>query len=171
MPVIRFTVVLSMLTLALAACGKPPATDEIEPQATGENSSEEKTVETAAETFALTRTPSPSGARVFFITPADGDTVSNPFVIEFGIEGMSVAKAGDEQPDSGHHHLLIDTDLPDPGLPIPASPNHVHFGDGSISTVLSLAPGPHSLRLMLGDHRHIPHDPPITSDPISITVE
>ena len=72
---------------------------------------------------------------------------------------------------SGHHHLLIDTDLPDPGLPIPKDDNHVHFGDGSTETEITLEPGEHTLQLMLGDHLHIPHDPPVTSEQITISVE
>ena len=119
----------------------------------------------------LTRSASPDGARVFFITPATTDTLSNPISIEFGIEGMDIVKAGDQQPHSGHHHLLIDTDLPDPGLPIPADEHHVHFGDGSAATEITLPAGEHTLLLLLGDHRHIPHDPPVVSNPITITVE
>jgi len=117
------------------------------------------------------RTASPQGARVFFITPANGDTVSNPIDIEFGIEAMTVVKAGDKQPDSGHHHLLIDTDLPDLGAPVPADANHVHFGDGSTRTEISLEPGQHTLRLLLADYLHVPHDPPVVSGAITITVE
>jgi hypothetical protein len=120
---------------------------------------------------ALPRTASVDGARVFFISPADGATVTSPVVIEFGIEGMAVVAAGDDSPGSGHHHLLVDTGLPDPGLPIPADENHIHFGDGSTSTELTLEPGVHTLQLLLGDHLHIPHDPPVTSDTISITVK
>jgi hypothetical protein len=117
------------------------------------------------------RTASPEGARVFFITPANGDTVSNPIDIEFGIEGMTIVKAGDKQPASGHHHLLIDTDLPDLGAPVPADANHVHFGDGSTRTEISLEPGQHTLRLLLADYLHVPHDPPVVSEAITITVE
>ena len=84
---------------------------------------------------------------------------------------MEVVKAGVDKPDSGHHHLLIDTGLPPAGLPIPADDQHVHFGDGSTSTEIALAPGQHTLRLLLGDHRHIPHDPPVASEPITIMVE
>ena len=119
----------------------------------------------------LPRTASVEGAKVFFITPADGATVASPVVIEFGIQGMTVVKAGDDTPGSGHHHLLVDAGLPDPGLPIPADANHIHFGDGSTSTELALAPGPHTLQLLLGDHLHIPHNPPVTSEIISITVK
>ena len=120
---------------------------------------------------AMPRTPSPEGARVFFITPADGDTVSNPVQIEFGISGMSVVKAGDPTPESGHHHLIVDADLPDLGAPIPANEQYIHFGDGSTATEITLEPGQHTLRMLLGDHLHIPHDPPIMSEPITVTVE
>lgn len=119
----------------------------------------------------LPRTPATEGARVFFITPADGDTVSSPVSIEFGIDGMTVVKAGDAAPGSGHHHLLVDTGLPELGLPIPADASHIHFGDGSTATELTLAPGQHTLQLLLGDHLHIPHDPPVTSATITVTVK
>lgn len=150
------------LALCLSACG-----DRSAPVA--DKQSQRETV--AAKPAGLARTASPEGARVFFITPADGDTVSNPVRIEFGIEGMTVAKAGDQQPNSGHHHLLIDTDLPDLTAPVPADAHHVHFGDGSKATEITLEPGQHTLCLLLADHRHIPHDQPVVSDPITITVE
>lgn len=149
------------LGLSLTGCGKPAADKQA-----GENASGP-----VVKTVTLARTPSPPGARVFFITPGDGETVSNPFRIEFGIEGMTVTKAGNKQPESGHHHLLIDTGLPDLALPVPADANHKHFGDGSTSTEISLEPGRHSLQLLLADHLHVPHDPPVASDVITITVE
>lgn len=124
-----------------------------------------------AASVAMPRTASPDGASVFFISPTDGETVTSPVSIEFGIEGMTVVKAGDKQADSGHHHLLVDTDLPDFGLPIPADEHHIHFGDGSTSTEIALEPGTHMLRMLLGDHLHIPHDSPIMSVPITIIVE
>lgn len=153
------------LALCLCACGQKSAE---EPAAVAEP---EAARDGVTKPGALSRTSSPEGARVFFITPADGATVSNPIRIEFGIEGMAVVKAGNSQPDSGHHHLLIDTELPDLGLPVPADANHVHFGDGSTSTEITLEPGQHTLCLLLGDHLHIPHDPPLMSNPITITVE
>ena len=125
----------------------------------------------ADEPAALTRTASPEGARVFFITPADGDTVSNPVKIEFGIEGMAVVAAGVNETHSGHHHLIIDAELPNMGLPIPADDNYIHFGDASTATERTLEPGQHTLQLLLGDHLHIPHDPPVVSETITITVE
>lgn len=123
------------------------------------------------ETTGLPRTPAPADARVFFITPEDGAVVSNPVNVEFGIEGMDVVPAGTVRPNTGHHHLLVDTGLPDLSRPIPADDNHIHFGDGSTSTELTLAPGQHTLCLLLGDHLHIPHDPPVKSPGITITVE
>ena len=123
------------------------------------------------EPAALPRTTSVAGATVFFISPADGDTVSNPVRVVFGIEGMEVVPAGENAPHSGHHHLLIDTGLPDLGLPIPKDAQHVHFGDGSTATEITLEPGQHTLQMLLGDHLHIPHDPPLVSDPITVLVE
>ena len=169
MQMMKFAAILFALSLGLASCSKPAADEPI--AETDKAPGESQSAQAASEPLAIVRTPSPDGARVFFITPADGDKVTNPISIEFGIEGMSVTKAGDERPNSGHHHLLIDTDLPDTGMPIPADSSHVHFGDGSTSTRISLEPGTHSLRMLLGDYRHIPHDPPVISEPITITVE
>ena len=129
------------------------------------------TAQAEAPPAGLERTRSAAGARVFFISPADGDMLSNPIRVEFGIEGMDVVKAGVDQPDSGHHHLLINTGLPDLAMPIPADEQHIHFGDGSTSTEITLPPGEHTLSMLLGDHRHIPHDPPLVSESITITVE
>ena len=118
----------------------------------------------------MPRSPSPDGARVFFITPADGDTVTSPVNVQFGIEGMTVVPAGDATRHSGHHHLIVNAELPALGMPIPASENYIHFGDGSTSTNLELPLGQHTLQLLLGDHLHIPHDPPVSSEVITISV-
>ena len=160
------TIRLSLLALliSMAACGEKPAEETVQ--------TEQLVAEvTATEPSEIPRSASNEGASVFFITPADGATVTNPISIEFGIAGMDVVKAGNNQPNSGHHHLLIDTGLPDLGLPIPANEHHVHFGDGSVSTQISLPPGEHKLQMLLGDHLHIPHNPPLTSAQITITVE
>jgi Domain of unknown function (DUF4399) len=117
------------------------------------------------------RTPSPDGAKVFFIEPADGASVKSPFKVKFGIEGMEVAPAGTDKKHSGHHHLLIDASLEDYGSPIPADDNYRHFGKGQTETEVSLPPGKHTLQLILGDMNHIPHEPAIESDVITITVE
>lgn len=164
---IPLATVLAAASLS-AACSQRAA-EEPAAEPASAPAAESAAAETAAA--ALPRTPSPEGARVYFVSPADGDTVNNPVRIEFGIEGMSVVPAGDMTEHSGHHHLIVDADLPDPGMPIPADRNHIHFGDGSTSTELTLEPGQHTLQLILGDHLHIPHEPPVTSDPITIRVE
>ena len=162
--------VLNATFLILAACGQKPA-EEPAAEQTDANTEAAISEEATTQPAAMPQTASAEGANVFFITPANGATVSNPISIEFGIEGMDVVRAGDNQPDSGHHHLLIDTDLPDLGLPIPADEHHVHFGDGSTTTEITLPSGEHTLQMLLGDHLHIPHNPPLISDAITITVE
>jgi hypothetical protein len=117
------------------------------------------------------RSVAPPGATVFIFSPQDGATVSSPVNVKFGVSGVSVVPAGDMQPNSGHHHLLIDTELPDASLPIPADDRHLHFGKGQTETTIELRPGPHTLQLVLGDGRHIPHQPPIVSKVVTITVE
>ncbi len=155
------------LTLIVAACSDN-SSDEA--PAANAPAPESETIEDT-EIKGLARSEAAEGARVFFISPSHGETVSNPVRIEFGIEGMAVVKAGDNQPHSGHHHLIVDSDLPDPTLPIPADANHIHFGDGSTTTEITLEPGEHHLQMLLGDHLHIPHNPPLVSQPIVITVE
>ena len=142
--------------------------------ACGQEAPEQAAVEAAPKepaTTALPRTASVSGARVFFISPTDGETVTNPVKVVFGIEGMTVVAAGDDTPQSGHHHLLIDTGLPELGLPIPSDAQHIHFGDGRTETEITLEPGEHTLQMLLGDHLHIPHDPPLISEQITIQVK
>jgi len=123
--------------------------------------------------LALAETAAPPNAVVYFINLKDGDTVSNPFKIQFGLSGMGVAPAGVEKPNTGHHHLLIDTTLSAEELkqPIPADDKHKHFGGGQTETVLTLPPGKHTLQLVLGDWTHVPHAPPVMSQMITITVK
>jgi hypothetical protein len=125
----------------------------------------------AAAASADTRTPSLTGAKVFIIAPKDGATVSSPVLVKFGIEGMEVAPAGTDKPNTGHHHLLIDTTLTDFDSAIPKDAQHVHFGKGQTEATVELAPGKHTLQLLLGDKNHIAHDPPVISDIVTITVE
>lgn len=117
------------------------------------------------------RTPAPESASLYIISPTQGAVVESPFVVRFGLAGAGVAPATVEKPNTGHHHLVIDAPLPDPRVPIPANDHYRHFGGGQTETVLELPPGPHTLQLILGDYRHIPHDPPIVSEPIEIIVE
>ena len=119
----------------------------------------------------LPRTERPEEARVYFITPTDGEKTTSPVVVRFGLGGMGVAPAGVEKKHTGHHHLVIDAELPPANLPVPKSDNYRHFGGGQTEVTLELAPGEHTLQLMLGDHLHIPHDPPVVSERITIIVE
>jgi hypothetical protein len=126
---------------------------------------------------AAQNTPAPAGARVYFVNLRNGDTVSSPVLVQFGLAGMGIAPAnhdgGDAHRNTGHHHLLIDT----PALTgdalrsgIPADDNHRHYGGGQTEVTLTLPPGQHTLQLVLGDWMHVPHDPPVMSERISITV-
>lgn len=113
-----------------------------------------------------------SDAELYFVSLQDGDKVSGEISVRFGLRGMGVAPAGVEVANTGHHHLLIDLDeLPPINLPLPKTEQIRHFGGGQTETTLSLAPGTHTLQLLLGNHLHIPHDPPVISRKISITVE
>ena len=117
------------------------------------------------------RTPAPEGAAVYFIAPEAGAKLKSPVTVRFGLRGMGVAPAGIQLADTGHHHLLIDLDaLPAMDQPIPADARHVHFGKGQTETTLDLPPGKHSLQLLLGDHLHRPHEPPVLSERIEIEV-
>ncbi|MFC3612277.1 DUF4399 domain-containing protein [Lutimaribacter marinistellae] len=118
------------------------------------------------------RTPAPTDARAYIISPADGATVSNPVTIQFGLEGMGVAPAGVEADNTGHHHLLINTDPSELDLSqgLPATDQIVHFGGGQTQVTKELPAGTHTIQLLLGDWSHVPHDPPVMSEPITITV-
>lgn len=115
--------------------------------------------------------PAPEGARVYIISPADRATVKSPVTVVFGLSGMGVAPAGVEKKNTGHHHLIVDAELPDMDEPIPADDHYRHFGGGQTEITLELDPGEHTLQLLLGDWSHIPHEPPVQSKRITITVE
>lgn len=123
--------------------------------------------------LAQERTPSPPGAEVYIISPKDGAKVKSPVLVQFGLNAkMGVAPAGVKAENTGHHHLLIDTDAPaNMGAPLPATDNVKHFGKGQTETSLTLTPGKHTLQLLFADQNHIPHDPPVISKKITITVE
>jgi len=109
---------------------------------------------------------------VYFVSPSDGDEVSSPVEIVFGLRGIGVAPAGINFPNTGHHHLLVDLEaLPNLNESIPADENHIHFGKGQTQTLLALDPGEHTLQLLLGDWMHVPHTEPIFSEKITIFVK
>jgi hypothetical protein len=120
----------------------------------------------------LPRTPAPAGASVYVISPANGATVKGPQVtVLFGLKGMGISPAGMPMGATGHHHLLIDSALPtNLATPMPANDQLVHFGKGQTEATVTLKPGKHTLQLVLGDHNHVPFDPLLASDKITITV-
>ena len=125
---------------------------------------DEKTVETP-------RTPAPANASAFFVDLKDGATIPTHSHIKFGATGITIAPAGQETPNSGHFHLLIDTGLPDLDREIPSDPNHIHYGRAQTETDLTLTPGPHTLQILLGDYAHVPHDPPVMSKQIRVVAK
>ena len=119
----------------------------------------------------LPRSQSAEGASVYFVSPKDGDTVSSPVHVVFGLAGMGVAPAGLEKENTGHHHLLIDVDEVAFDMPVKLDDQHLHFGNGQTEAMVELTPGEHSLQLLLADHYHIPHKPVVISEKIKITVK
>jgi hypothetical protein len=125
----------------------------------------------AASAHAQEVSKSPVGAKVTIVEPANGATVSSPLTVKFGIAGMELAPAGTEKANSGHHHLLIDQKLADAKVGIPADANHKHYGKAQTEATVELTPGTHTLQLVLGDQNHIPHDPVVASEVITVTVK
>ena len=122
-------------------------------------------ISTIFATFSISANP-----KVYFINLEDGDRVESPFLIQFGLSGMGIAPAGTDRSNTGHHHLLINVDDIDLSKPIPSSSNHIHFGGGQTESLVYLMPGDYSMQLVLGDMTHTPHNPPIISQRINITV-
>lgn len=125
----------------------------------------------AAVDQAGARIPSEEGAKVYIISPKDGDTVTSPVLVQFGLSGMGIAPAGVEWEKTGHHHLIIDAELPSFDDYIPTDENHKHFGGGQTEALIDLETGTHSLQLLFADQFHLPHDPAVFSEKITITVE
>jgi hypothetical protein len=120
----------------------------------------------------MPRTASPAGAKVYIVSPANGATVKSPVTIVFGLSGMGIAPAGVQSDNTGHHHLLIDTDLPaNIGMTLPTTDNIRHFGKGQTEASIELKPGKHTLQLVLADHVHVPFLPVVASPKITITVQ
>jgi len=105
--------------------------------------------------------------------PNDGQVIAagEPFRVWFGLRNMGVAPKDVKFPNTGHHHLLIDTDLPPSDQVIPSDRNHLHFGAGETETMVELPPGKHTLQLLMGDDKHFPHNPPVYSKKISVIVK
>ncbi len=114
----------------------------------------------------------PENAQVYFIQPIDGQTINGTVKIIFGLKNMGVAPAGTDRQNTGHHHLLIDTEvLPSLSQSLPATDKIRHFGGGQTETEITLSPGKHTLQLILGNYAHVPHESPVMSKKIVITVK
>ena len=121
---------------------------------------------------ALPKSKSAPGAKVYIISPAHGETVGKTFTVKFGLQGMGIAPAGIKFDNTGHHPLLVDVDeMPDLNKPLPATEHVLHYGKGQTETTLTLEPGSHTLQLVLGDYLHLPHDKPVISRKIRVTVK
>ncbi len=121
--------------------------------------------------LAAAQTASPPGARVYFINLKNGAHVKSPVLVQFGLAGMGVAPAGSTNPNTGHHHLIIDADTPPAGMPIAMDEKHRHFGGGQTEMSVPLTPGNHTLQLVLADGGHVPHNPAVVSEKIAVTVD
>jgi Domain of unknown function (DUF4399) len=152
----------SALAVALVAFHAPPAARAAEAPDTQAE---------VATTPAIARTPRPAEAKLYIISPQNGETVASPVTVRFGLVGMGVAPAGVASPNTGHHHLIVDAPVPPFDAPLPKDDKHFHFGAGQTETSVALAPGKHTLQLVLADKDHVPHEPPLVSEPITITVK
>lgn len=132
--------------------------------------SEKIVVEVADAPDEKPRSAAAPGAKVFFLDLQDGATIPTRAIIRFGIENIALTPAGTKNANGGHHHLLVDTGPPALDREIPSDFNHIHFGRGQTETELNLPPGEHTLQLLLGDHEHVPHDPPVMSQRIKVRV-
>jgi len=122
-------------------------------------------------TISFAATPISSDAKVFIISPENGAVVSSPVTVMFGLSGAGVAPAGVDKKNTGHHHLIINAATPDMSKGIAKDANHKHFGGGQTQATIDLKPGKHTLQLVLGDKGHVPHNPPVASKTIEITVK
>src|SRR6202049_1877460 len=127
----------------------------------------------AALAVAQERTAPAANAEVYFISPSNGATVHGPVTVRFGLKGMGIAPAGVKFDNTGHHHLIVDTDFSELKLdaPMPATAKVLHFGKGQTETTLTLPPGKHTLELVFANYLHNSFDPPLHSKKISISVE
>ena len=139
-------------------------------QEASEPASEAPAAAAAAPAPTMPRKTSPQGAMVYIISPENGEEVQSPVTVVFGIKGAGIAPAGIDLPNTGHHHLIVDSELASMATPIPADAQHIHFGGGQTEATVELSAGEHVLQLALGDYLHIPHDPPLLSDPVTVQV-
>jgi hypothetical protein len=159
---VRLALVIAAPGLALSLVAAAPARADHE---------HDPPADATAATGAIQRTPRPLDAKLYIISPKNGETVTSPVTVRFGLSGMGVAPAGVGTAATGHHHLIIDAPLPPLDKPLPKDEHHEHFGGGQTETTVALPPGDHTLQIILGDKDHVPHDPPLVSEQIKIRVQ
>lgn len=165
----RLLLVAAALILPLAAAGQDSMSDAAKKAAQSEGGKNARAKALAA--IGMDHTPAPAGAKAYFLAPANGAEVKSPVKVVFGLAGMGVAPAGTQKEHTGHHHLVIDGASFDAARPLPTSDQIRHFGNGQTETTVELKPGKHTLQLVLGDWKHQPHNPPVMSETITITVK
>lgn len=156
---------------ALAACAVAWAEEPGVVQKAADSKTSKDLKARARAQAGLDLTPSPPGARVYFIEPKNGADVKSPVKVVFGLAGMGIAPAGIQQDNTGHHHLVIDSEPPPANQPMGKTDKIIHYGNGQTEASVKLAPGTHTLQLVLGDYKHQAHNPPVVSDKITITVK
>ncbi|MBI2383141.1 MAG: DUF4399 domain-containing protein [Gammaproteobacteria bacterium] len=162
---------LSMLALPAAAEDKSGTSFKDKAKAAAQSDTAKNLKAQGLAKIGMDTTPSPAGAKAYFIEPKNGAEVTTPVRVVFGLSGMGVAPAGTQKENTGHHHVLIDEPAVDPNAPLPANDQVKHFGGGQTETTLELKPGKHTLQLVLGDWKHQPHNPAVASEKIAITVK
>ena len=158
------------LLLALGACAQPGPMQTTLVASAAPTEPMRVTVSTPKLAAGYEKVAAAPGSKLYFINLKNGDSVGSPVLVQFGLSGMGVAPAGIEKAGTGHHHLLIDVDSIDLNVPIPNSDQLRHFGVGQTEVTLPMSSGKHTLQLLLADHNHIPHHPPVMSERITITV-
>ena len=158
------------LAVALAGCANQGAMQTTAVTTVAPTAPMRVTVSTPKLTAGYEKVAASPGSKLYFINLKNGDSVSSPVLVQFGLSGMGVAPAGTEKAGTGHHHLLIDVESIDVNDAIPNSDQLRHFGVGQTEVTLPMTPGKHTMQLLLADQNHIPHHPPVMSERITITV-
>jgi hypothetical protein len=155
---------------ALSACGSVPLQGAA-PAADPPMAALRMSASTPTLAGGYKKVAAPPGAAVYFVNLKNGDAVTSPLLVQFGLRGIGVAPAGVEKENTGHHHLLIDVAEIDVNNALPMSDTIRHFGGGQTEARVELKPGTHTLQLLLADHNHIPHHPLVISERITVSVK
>lgn len=175
----KLIIPIAALAFVLGACGQAAQEkdnghsedmmhEEMHEEGEGHGHDHDAMMEAAEESPEML--PVPEGAKVFFANLEDGQTVSSPVKVEFGVEGMEVEPAGELHEGKGHHHIIIDGAALERGTVVPADETNIHYGKGQTETELELAPGQHTLTMQFADGYHQSYGEQMSAT-ISITVE